>query len=212
VISDPLGDAVAWIRQGGLLCYPTETVWGLGADARSERAVARLRHWKSRGEDQPLSLLVEGIEALETLGIDPGPEARSLARQFWPGPLTLVVPSRAAFARGVARQDGAIGLRCTAHPLASALARRLRKEGVGPVTATSLNRGGAPPARTRAEARAVCGERDEEPRMLEVEGAEAGGDRESTIVDLTGPRHRVLRWGALPQAVLAPVLEEFDRQ
>ena len=145
------------------------------------------------------------------LGFQLGPAARRLAEAFWPGPLTLVVPSRGGFAPGVARADGAVGLRCSAHPLTEALARRLRLAGIGPITATSFNRSGEPPAATLATARALCGEGPDEPRLIDVEGAEAGGDAESTVVDATGNTLQVLRWGALPANEIEPVIEEIER-
>jgi tRNA threonylcarbamoyl adenosine modification protein (Sua5/YciO/YrdC/YwlC family) len=205
---DRLGEAVAWIREGGLLAYPTETVWGLGADATSEAALGRLRRWKGRGEAQPLSLLVPGASALAGLGCEASPLALALAAAFWPGPLTLVLPCRRRFAAGVARADGALGLRSSSHPVAAELARRLSQAGVGPITATSLNPSGAPAARTREEARALCAASpaDPGPRLLSGNGPDAGGAAASTVVDLTGPRPRVLRWGALGPAALAPHL------
>ncbi len=209
MIPDPLGDGVRWLRSGGLLAYPTETVWGLAADATSEAAVARLLRWKGRGDTDPLAILVELAADLPRLGCELGREAKRLASLFWPGPLTLVLPCRARYAPGVARADGALGVRCSSHPLAAALARRLRSERVGPVTATSLNRSGAPPARTRAAAEALCGSDPDQPRLLEVKGAEAGGDAASTVVDLTAQRPVVLRWGALAADVLEPVLAEL---
>jgi L-threonylcarbamoyladenylate synthase len=208
VIPDPLGDAARWLRSGGLLAYPTETVWGLGADARSDAAVARLRRWKGRDEADPLAILVERATDLPQLGFAPGPTAMRLAALFWPGPLTLVLPCRTRFAPGVARADGAVGVRCSSHPLAAALARRLRGERVGPITATSLNRSGSPAARTRADAERVCGQDPEQPRLLDVKGAEAGGDAASTVVDLTAARPVVLRWGAVAAEALEPVLAE----
>ena len=209
MIPDPLGDAVRWLRTGGLLAYPTETVWGLAADATSDRAVARLLRWKGRGDADPLAILVELAADLPRLGFELGREAKRLASLFWPGPLTLVLPCRARYAPGVARADGAVGVRCSSHPLAAALARRLRTDQVGPITATSLNRSGAPPARTRADAELVCGHEPDQPRLLEVKGAEAGGDAASTVVDLTSARPVVLRWGAVVADALEPVLAEL---
>jgi L-threonylcarbamoyladenylate synthase len=209
VIPDPLGDASRWLRSGGLLAYPTETVWGLGADATAEPAVARLLRWKGRGDADPLAILIETASDLSSLGIEVGRAAKRLAGLFWPGPLTLVLPCHRRFAHGVSRADGAVGVRCSSHPLATALARRLRREGVGPITATSLNRSGAPPARTRAEAESLCGGEPDQPRLLEVKGAESGGDAASTVVDLAGPRPVVLRWGAVAADALEPVLAEF---
>lgn len=209
MIADPIGDAVRWLREGGLLAYPTETVWGLGADATSDPAMALLRRWKGRDEGVPISILVGAAESLAGLGFEPDGDAGRLASEFWPGPLTLVLPCRGRFARGIARPDGAVGVRCSAHPLAAALARRVAAEGIGPITATSLNASGAPPARTRDEARALCDGATDAPRLLDVEGAEAGGDEESTVVDLTGERPRVLRQGALPVRALGRVLQEI---
>lgn len=203
---DLLGEAVACVAAGGLLAFPTETLWGLGADARSEAAVARLRSWKQRGHDQPLSVLVTGADALPALGIDAARLARELANAFWPGPLTLVLPCHEHFATGVARGDGALGVRCSPHPVAGALARALRAAGVGPITATSLNRHGDPPARTRAEAAMACAAGDDAPLLFLGDGLDAGGGRPSTVVDLTGAKPIVLRWGALGRDLLVPLL------
>lgn len=214
MIGDPLGEAVRWLKAGGLVAYPTETVWGLAADVRSEKGVERLQRWKGRAQRQPISVLVEHVDAADALGFKLGVQARRLADAFWPGPLTLIVPWSEALAKGIAplaegiaRKDGAVGLRCSSHPLATALARRLAREGAGPITATSLNRNGEPAARSRAAARALCGEGEGEPRMLDVE-AEAGGDDESTVVDTTGSKLEVLRWGALSKAALSSFLKE----
>ena len=90
--ADPIRDAAAWIRAGGLLAYPTETLWGLGADATSGEALERLRRWKGRSADAPVSILVDGADALAGLGVELGEAGRRLAERFWPGPLTLVLP------------------------------------------------------------------------------------------------------------------------
>lgn len=206
---DPIGDAVRWLCADGLLAYPTETVWGLGADAGSEAALESLRAWKGRGSDAPVSLLVESLDAAREAGFALSPMAERLAARFWPGPLTLVVATSRRFAPGVAREDGAVGLRCSSHPLARALARRMRKESEGLVTATSLNRSGEPPATCAGAARALCGEASGEPHLLEVEGAEAGGEEASTVVDAVAVPPRVLRWGALGPVALEPTLEEW---
>ncbi len=205
---DPLGEAVEWIRNGGLLAYPTETVWGVGADSASDASLARLYRWKGRGPAEPVSSLVEQLSDLDALDFEVRSGVRRMAEELWPGPLTLVMPCRRPFARGVARDDGAVGVRCSAHPLAAALARRLCHAGVGPITATSLNRSGAEPARTHDEASALCGDDLETPRLLAVERAESGGADASTVVDVTGEQPRVLRWGAVNAAALEPWLRE----
>jgi L-threonylcarbamoyladenylate synthase len=207
---DPIGAAVDWVRDGGLLAYPTETVWGLGADACSVAAIDRLRGWKGQRESAPISILIADPDCLEPLGFEFNDLARRLAAAFWPGPLTLVLNCRGRFAPGIPRHDGAVGVRCSSHPISAAFARRLAAEGVGPITSTSLNRSGASPATTLEQAREVCGTGPERPRLLAVEGAEAGGEGESTVIDTTGPELVVLRWGALAKPNLASVLESLE--
>ncbi len=207
---DPIGAAVDWVRGGGLLAYPTETVWGLGADACSVAAIERLRGWKGQRESAPISILIAEPDALERLGFEFNDLAQRLAAAFWPGPLTLVLNCRGQFAPGVSRHDGAVGVRCSSHPIGAALARRLAEAGVGPITSTSLNRSGATPAVTLEQVREACGAGSESPRLLAVEGAEAGGDGESTVIDTTGPELVVLRWGALAKPDLASVLESLE--
>jgi tRNA threonylcarbamoyl adenosine modification protein (Sua5/YciO/YrdC/YwlC family) len=210
-MSDPIGDAVEWVRDGGLLAYPTETVWGLGADSRSDSAVARLNHWKGRDASEPISILIAEPDCLAPLGFGWTDTARHLAAAFWPGPLTLVLNCESRFAPGVSRKDGAVGVRCSSHPLSLAIARRLDAAGVGPLTSTSLNPSGAPAAGNVEEARRLCGSSAGSPRLVAVEGAEAGGDRESTVVDATGAEPRVLRWGAVGQSDLARFLRAFEQ-
>ncbi|MFQ5418373.1 MAG: L-threonylcarbamoyladenylate synthase [Myxococcota bacterium] len=205
-MQDPIGDAVKQLSDGWLVAYPTETVWGIGADATSDEAIARLRRWKRRGDDAPFSILVPDLAALDALCCEVGEAARVLADAFWPGPVTLVVRCARDFAAGVRRSDGAVGVRCSAHPLAQALARRCDAEGTGPITSSSLNRSSAPPAASRAEAQRAVADGPDAPRLLEVEGAEAGGQGASTVVDVTAGKPVVLRWGTLPAAEVEPVL------
>jgi L-threonylcarbamoyladenylate synthase len=205
-VSSALRDAVERVRAGGLVGYPTETVWGLGADACSESAVSSLRRWKGRGDDAPISVLVDAPTALDALACEPRRAAGRLAGAFWPGPLTLVLRCARRFADGIARGDGAVGLRCSSHPVAKAFAEALARAGAGPVTATSLNHSGEPAARTAAEASALCAGRGD-PTLL-ADGPDAGASAASTVVDLTGVRPVVLRWGALSRETLSPWLEE----
>lgn len=206
MIPDPIGEAVGWVRSGGLIAYPTETVWGLGADARSSAALETLQGWKGRDASRPVSILVSEPADLPALGFEVNPVAERLASMFWPGPVTLVLPCSGEFAPGVAREDGAVGVRCSSHPLCGAIARRLVIEGVGPLTATSLNVSGLPPARNLEQARAACRGGKEPPRLLEIDGAEAGGDTESAVIDATGSSLEVLRWGALTHEDLEPIV------
>jgi L-threonylcarbamoyladenylate synthase len=193
--------ALARVAAGELVGFPTETSWGLGADARSEAALAALRRWKGRDAEKPISLLVSGEADLARLGAKLSPAARRLARAFWPGPLTLVVRCEAPLARGIAGPKGAVGLRCSSHPVAAALAALAAQRGVGPLTATSLNRSGEPACETRAQANACA--RSELPL---VEGDDAGGAPASSVVDATGDEPVVLRRGAISEAEIAAAL------
>ncbi len=210
-IAEAIAAAVEHVRAGGLLAFPTETVWGLGADARSELAVERLRRWKGRDEQRPISVLVADVESSASVGACLEGAARRLAQAFWPGPLTLVVPAPPGrFAAGIAREDGAVGLRCSPHPLAAALVAALARAGVGPLTATSLNRQGEPPARTRDEASALC-RGAAAPRCLDAP-ADARPSRDagapSTVLDCTGAQPVVLRVGAIAPAELERILAQ----
>lgn len=189
---------ISHLQTDGLLAFPTETVWGLAASAGSEKAMNRLCDWKGRTGDQPIALLVSGRDEVEVLAFDVSPAAAALMESFWPGPLTLVLACRGRFARGIAREDGAVGVRCSSHPAALELARRSRKAGVGPLTATSLNRSGQPAARSRAEAELLAEGAGDEAQLRVLDTAtESGGGAPSTVVDLSGEYPEVLRVGAL---------------
>jgi L-threonylcarbamoyladenylate synthase len=193
--------AIARVAAGGLIGFPTETLWGLGADARSEDALAGLRRWKGREAEKPISVLVAGDADLARLGARLTPAARRLADAFWPGPLTLVVRCETRLAAGVANPAGAVGLRCSPHPVAAALAGEALRRGVGPLTATSLNRAGEPACRTRAEAEALAG-----PALALVAGEDAGGAQASSVVDASGAEPVVLREGAVSGRAIAAAL------
>lgn len=202
-------EAVEHLRVGGFIAYPTETVWGLGACADQPDAIARLMDWKGRRDDMPLAVLAASPASLDALGCRVDDRAMALIAAFWPGPLMLVLPCDRGFAPGVAGERGALGVRCSPHPVSAALAVALEAAGLGPLTSTSLNRTGDPPARDLEMARAVApeaGGRDH-PLRVEASGMDAGGEIPSTVVDCTGQPLRVLRAGAIPadriQAVLA---------
>ncbi len=192
----PTAVAIDRLKAGGLVAFPTETVWGLAARAESASGVECLREWKGRRTDQPVALLVSGPEVLLELECQVSEAARALMTEFWPGALTLVLPCRRRFPAGVARDDGAVGVRCSSHAAAAALVGDAERAGTGPLTATSLNRSGDLPARTRDEAAKLCGVGAAAPLLLETE-IEAGGEAPSTVVDLTGRRPSVLRKGDL---------------
>ncbi len=196
-----VAEAAEAIRRGALVGFPTETVWGLAADPRNAGAVARLRRWKGRDAEQPISVMIESFAALSKLGAKPTPLAERLAQRFWPGPLTLVVRCAEAFAPGIAGPDGAVGFRCSSHSVAQALVHA-----AGPITATSLNRSGEPACSTRAQAERCAGV-----EISLVAGIDARREAPSTVVDVTGEEPRVLRPGAISERAVAAALRGDPR-
>ncbi len=195
--------AIAHLEADGSVGFPSETVWGLAACARADEAVARLRRWKGRHDGQPISLLVTGEAQLAANDFEISELARKLIGVCWPGPLTLVLRCKAHFAPGISRkEDGAVGVRCSSHPIAHALGRAADEAGLGLLTATSLNHTGAPPARTEEEARLLCGTCADAPFVLDSAGRGADGGLPSTVLDLTGDEPVAIRWGALGPVAL----------
>ncbi|HMA10479.1 MAG TPA: L-threonylcarbamoyladenylate synthase, partial [Steroidobacteraceae bacterium] len=195
-------DAVARIAAGGLVAFPTETIWGLGADARSEVAVARLRAWKVRGEEHPLSVLVTGLDALVVLGAEVGPLARDLAGAFWPGPLTLVLPRAETVHDVVTGGQDTVAIRIPSHPMA----RQLLDAFGGGIAAPSANRYGRLSA-TRAEH--VQDEFGDAVKVI-LDGGECQVGLESTIVSCLGGVVRLLRPGAIKLSQLRAVVGNVE--
>ena len=183
------------IRAGGLVAVPTETVYGLAANGLDAAAVERVYAVKGRPEVKPLSLMVPGAEAMARCWSRVPPQARSLAEEFWPGPLTIVGESAAAIPAVVRAGGSTVGLRCPDHPLTLAL---LRECGL-PLAAPSANPSGAPSPRT---AREVLDYFDGKIDAV-VDGGECGIGRESTLISVAGAPFRILRAGALPEAEIA---------
>jgi len=200
--------ALEQLRADVPVAFPTETVWGLAACARSETALNALRAWKGRDAGQPISLLVSGEEVLREQGFEVSGLAAKLIREYWPGPLTLVLRCSGKFAAGIAREeDGAVGVRCSSHPLAAEFVKAAEAAGLGPLTATSLNRSGDFPARSEAEARALCDPAPGGPHVIGVGKQDAHDDAPTTVLDLTGRRPEVIRWGGLRGDALRDLLE-----
>lgn len=191
--------AGAILRRGGLVAFPTETVYGLGADALNPEAVARIFAAKGRPADNPLIVHVTGIEQAGPAVVAAWPDvARRLAERFWPGPLTLVLPAGPAVPAAVRAGLPTVAVRCPAHPVAQAL---IAAAGT-PVAAPSANRSGRP-SPTRAED--VWADLGPHLDLLLDAGPVSVGV-ESTVVDVTAWPPRLLRPGGLPVEDLEVVL------
>ena len=174
-------EAVRVLRKGGVIAYPTETSYGLGADATNMRACARMFRIKGRAEEKRVSCLVSGQRMTRGYAIVT-PVARALWRLL-PGPLTLVLPDR---------RGGTMGVRVSSHPFAHALARAYGR----PITATSANLAGQPALYDADAVLRVFVRRTQRPDLL-IHAGRLPRRKVSTVVDCTGESVRILRKGAV---------------
>jgi len=198
VAEEDIAEAVAALRRGELVAFPTETVYGLGADARDPAALRRLFAAKGRPTDHPVIVHLASEEELGLWASPVPPEAERLAEAFWPGPLTLVLPRAAGVPDLVTGGQETIGVRVPNHPVALALLRAFG----GGVAAPSANRFGRL-SPTRAEhVRAELGEAV----SVVLDGGPTDVGVESTVLDLTGDRPALLRPGGISPAQIAAVI------
>jgi L-threonylcarbamoyladenylate synthase len=194
-----IAEAATLLRAGGLVAFPTETVYGLGADASDGEAVAGIYSAKGRPSFNPLIAHVVDLAAAEVEGVF-GPEARALAEAFWPGPLTLVVPAAPGCSVSDLARAGldSVALRVPAHPVAQALLRATGR----PVAAPSANRSGRVSPTTADHVREDLGGRID----AIVEGGSTPVGVESTIVSCLGGRASMLRPGGIPREAIERIL------
>lgn len=202
--------AVGVLARGGLVALPTETVYGLAADAHNEAAVRAVFAAKGRPVDHPLIVHVasaaEPDAPLDVWSAAPTPAARALARAFWPGPLTLVLPRSPWVLDAVTGGQETVALRCPAHPWAQALLGAYAAQCGHALVAPSANAFGRISPTTAAHVRADLGEKPQGLVDLILDGGPCAVGIESTIVDCRGPRVCVLRPGAIARDALAAVL------
>ncbi|HXJ83371.1 MAG TPA: L-threonylcarbamoyladenylate synthase [Candidatus Methylomirabilis sp.] len=187
----PSGEVLALaatiLRDGGLVAFPTESFYGLGADALMPRALDRVFSVKGRPESKPLLVLVDSVTMTESLASDVPARARDLMTRHWPGALTLVLRAAAHVPDRLTGGTGTIGVRMPAHPVALGLVRALQRA----VTAPSANPSGAPPPTTAGAVRDYFdGSVD-----LILDGGPTAGGAGSTIADCTEWPPRIVRQG-----------------
>lgn len=195
-----IDEAVNAVSRGGLIVLPTDTVYGIGADAFDAQAVAALLAAKGRGRQMPPPVLVPDTLTLDGLATDVSADARALVETFWPGGFTIILPAQPSLAWDLGETHGTVALRMPDHPAALALLRR-----TGPLAVSSANATGRPAALDVTAAQEQLGESV----TVYLDGGDAPGGVASTIVDATGPHLRVVREGAVSlerMREIAPVL------
>ena len=189
------------LAEGGLVGLPTETVYGLGARADDDAAVAAIFAAKGRPKDHPLIVHLADASAAPAFAASMSPAAQALAARFWPGPLTLIVPRREGQGAAAAGGQASIGLRVPSHPVALALLHAAAALGVAGVAAPSANRFGRVSPTAAAHVRQEFGD-----ELLVLDGGDCDVGIESAIVDCTRPQPALLRPGALDRRVLEGVI------
>jgi L-threonylcarbamoyladenylate synthase len=200
-MNEKVSEAAAALSLGHLVAFPTETVFGLGADACNEKAVEKIFIAKGRPKDHPLIVHISSAELLGKWATNIPDYAMKLANDFWPGPMTLVLNKSHVANDLVTGGQNTIGLRVPSHPMAQELLREFERVGGLGVAAPSANRFGKVSPTT---AQAVRAELDEylEPEDKVLEGSQSEVGIESTIVDCTTSQPRILRLGAVTASMI----------
>jgi tRNA threonylcarbamoyl adenosine modification protein (Sua5/YciO/YrdC/YwlC family) len=175
------------IMRGGVIAFPTDTVYGLGCSLFDVAAVELVQRLKRRDPRHAFISLIPEPGQVDGLALTVSPVARRLIREFWPGPLSLIFLAAEIVPRGVRGEGGTIALRCPKDPLSFALLQRFG----GPVVSSSANLSGQPPAETAEEVVATFGNQLD----LVLDGGPRRGGVPSTLVDVSGPRPKLLRRG-----------------
>lgn len=192
--SDDVSGALAALQRGEVIVFPTETLYGLGADALNAAAVEQVFQLKGRDLNNPFPVLVADVTMLDRLVASVPPLAQKLMDHFWPGPLTIVLPARHDIPRPLVSRTGGIGVRVSSQPIAARLLALLGH----PLTATSANPSGKEPARTLGEAKQYFADRI----TMFVDGGILTSQRGSTVVEANAAHVKVIREGEISAAEL----------
>ena len=198
-IQQQVEDGISILRQGGLVAFPTDTVYGLGASANLPQAVEKVYQVKQRPRDRALPLLLADISQISEVAYPVSQVAWRLARAFLPGALTLVLPKSKSVPDIITAGGKTVAVRVPAHPIPVALAKGLGT----PIVGTSANISGQPSPLTAGEVSIQFGNKME----LIIDGGRCPGGRESTVVDVTGEVPVMLREGAIAREKLRQVCD-----
>ena len=199
-----IAEAARRLAAGELVAFPTETVYGLGADARNPAAIAKIFAAKGRPADHPVIVHVASIAALAVWGVKVPAAARGLAERFWPGPLTLIVKKADHVSAAVTGGQDTVGLRCPSHPVARQLLEEFARVGSGAIAAPSANKFGHVSPTTAEHVRDEFG-----PDLFVLDGGPCDVGLESTIVDLSRGEPVLLRPGAISREDIRSVLGKY---
>jgi L-threonylcarbamoyladenylate synthase len=208
--ADAVSNAAKALKNGHLVAFPTETVYGLGADVTNEKAVARIYSVKGRPVGHPLIVHISSVNKLQDLARDIPEYAIKLAREFWPGPMTLILPRTDLAKDYITGGQNNVGLRVPDQPIALALLKKFEELGGKGVAAPSANRFGAvspTTAQAVGEELGDCLNSDD----LVLDGGQCLVGIESTIIDCTGQVPRVLRPGAITEEMIERTLEKKEK-
>lgn len=194
--NNTLSHAVDVLKRGGIVAFPTDTVYGLAALAFMPESVERLYSIKGREHIKAIAVLIADMEQLSSISDNPSKASQRLARRFWPGPLTLVLPRHPKLPNSLAPGQ-TIGVRMPDHPVALALLRE-----AGPLGVTSANLSGEANTATAEEVLAQLDGR----AHLVIDGGKAPGGVPSTVVDMTGEMPKLLRSGPIGEAEILATL------
>jgi len=201
-----VAEAARRLAAGELVAFPTETVYGLGADAANPTAVAKIFAAKGRPADHPLIVHIGSSAQLAQWAAEIPEAAKKLAAAFWPGPLTMILRKAAAVNVAVTGGQDTVGLRCPSHPVAQALLAAFAKVGSGAIAAPSANKFGHVSPTTAQHVREEFG-----PELMVLDGGACEVGIESTIVDLSRGHPVLLRPGAITREQIAAVVGEAPR-
>lgn len=187
--------AAAILERGGVVAFPTETSYGLGASIRFTEAMDRIFTMKNRPAAKPLLVIIPSLRELDLLAGSVPEKASLLMKRFWPGPLTILFPARTGLSWHLCGTTGRVGVRISSNPWAAAMVAALGE----PVTATSANLSGLPPA---CEPGDVTRQLSPNPPDWILDGGRTPGGRPSTIVDVTSDPLKIVREGAIPADII----------
>ena len=187
--SKELEPCISILRKGGVIAYPTETVYGLGADVNSETGLSRIYKIKGRQSDKPVSIMISSLHQLRDLTEGIKDYVELLMNRFWPGPLTLILNARQNIHQGFRSKDNKIGIRYPDHKLSRELVQLLGS----PITSTSANLSGMQPAINAGDVVNNLGDTVD----LIIDSGECSYKKPSTVVDVTGSKPTLLREGAI---------------